>query len=108
MVYLSRPYHFKFFKGCLPQIVLVPFLNTLSHLFIPWDHSIAPSRYVKKSCATIYLFFGTIVMDESKNEVPLKTFIQNLNIKECRSRGWASFEIPLFNKSLNFCYIKKK
>ena len=29
---LSRPYHFKFSKGCLPQILLVPFLNTLSNL----------------------------------------------------------------------------
>ena len=29
---LSRPYHFKFFKGCLPQILLGPFLNTLSHM----------------------------------------------------------------------------
>ena len=28
----GRPYHFKFFKGCLPQISLGPFLNTLSHL----------------------------------------------------------------------------
>ena len=29
---LSRPYHFKFFKGCLPQILLGPFLNTLTKL----------------------------------------------------------------------------
>ena len=35
MVYLSRPYHFKFFKGCLPQILLGPFLNTLSQIFYP-------------------------------------------------------------------------
>ena len=28
---LGRPYHFTFFKGCLPQISLGPFLNTLSH-----------------------------------------------------------------------------
>ena len=28
-----RSYHFKFFKGCLPQISLGPFLNTLSHLY---------------------------------------------------------------------------
>ena len=28
----SRPYHFKFFKLCLPQIWLAPFLNTLSLL----------------------------------------------------------------------------
>ena len=28
----SRMVEVKFFKGCLPQILLVPFLNTLSHL----------------------------------------------------------------------------
>ena len=26
-----RPYTFKFFKGCLPQILLGPFLSVLSH-----------------------------------------------------------------------------
>ena len=30
----SRPYHFKFFKGCLPQILLGPFLNSLTHLIV--------------------------------------------------------------------------
>ena len=29
---LGRPYYFKFFKGCLPQILLGPFLNTLTHM----------------------------------------------------------------------------
>ena len=29
---LSWPYPFPFFKGCLPQILLDPFLNTLSHI----------------------------------------------------------------------------
>ena len=33
MVYLNRPYHFKFFKVCLPQILLGPFLNTLFQIF---------------------------------------------------------------------------
>ena len=32
MVCLSKPYHFKFFKSCLPQILLGPFLNTLTHI----------------------------------------------------------------------------
>ena len=32
MVCLSRPYPFKLFKGCLPQILLGPFMNTLSHM----------------------------------------------------------------------------
>ena len=31
---LSRPYPFKFFKGCLPQILLGPFLNTCSYLLV--------------------------------------------------------------------------
>ena len=32
MVCLSRPYRFKFFKGCLPKILLGPFLNTWTHI----------------------------------------------------------------------------
>ena len=31
-------YHFEFFKGCLPQILLDPFLNTLTHVY---SHSLA-------------------------------------------------------------------
>ena len=31
-IFLSRPYHFKLFKDCLPQNLLSPLLNTLSHL----------------------------------------------------------------------------
>ena len=34
MVYLRRLYPFKFFKECLPQILLGPFWNTLSHLIL--------------------------------------------------------------------------
>ena len=32
MVCLSRLYHFRFFKGCLPQILLGPSLDTLSQM----------------------------------------------------------------------------
>ena len=34
MVSLSRPYPFKFFKCCLPQNLLSPLLNTLTHLYM--------------------------------------------------------------------------
>ena len=34
MVCLNRSYPFKFFEGCLPQILLCPFLNILSHLYL--------------------------------------------------------------------------
>ena len=30
---LSRPHPFKFFKDCLPQILLGPFLNTWTQIF---------------------------------------------------------------------------
>ena len=32
MVCLGRPHPIKFSKGCLPQILLGPFLNNLSHI----------------------------------------------------------------------------
>ena len=31
-VCLGRPYHFKFYKGCILLILLGPFVNTLTHL----------------------------------------------------------------------------
>ena len=34
MVCLNRPYPFKFFKGCLRQILLGPFLNTLLQMIL--------------------------------------------------------------------------
>ena len=34
MICLSRPYPFKFFKGCLPKILLGLLLNTLSYMFL--------------------------------------------------------------------------
>ena len=30
----SKWHHFKFFKGCLPQVLLGPFLNTLTQIFL--------------------------------------------------------------------------
>ena len=36
---LSRPYNSKFFKGCLPRILLGPFLNILSHINILLIHT---------------------------------------------------------------------
>ena len=37
MVSWNGSYHFKFFKGCLPQILLCSFLNTLTHLLFKID-----------------------------------------------------------------------
>ena len=32
MVSLGKPYQFNFLKGCVPQIILGPFLNTLTQM----------------------------------------------------------------------------
>ena len=40
MVRIRRSYHFKIFKGCLPWILLVPFLNTLLSLFQHFQYSV--------------------------------------------------------------------
>ena len=34
MVTLGRPYHFKFFKDCLLEILLGSFLNPLTHIWL--------------------------------------------------------------------------
>ena len=34
MICVSRPYHFKFFKDRLPQVLLGWFLNTLTHMLV--------------------------------------------------------------------------
>ena len=35
MVFLCGTYHFKFFKGCLPKLLLGPFMNTSTHIDLP-------------------------------------------------------------------------
>ena len=52
MVCLGRPFHFKFFKGCLPQILLGPFLNTLTYIFAN------PMRLLKESKHSHVEFFS--------------------------------------------------
>ena len=49
---IGRPYPFKFFKGCLPQILLGPFLNTLSHIKYKTPYHGYDHRYMVNS--TIY------------------------------------------------------
>ena len=43
---LDIPYLFKFFKGCLPQILLGPFLNTLPQIPHQWKGDMLTSKMV--------------------------------------------------------------
>ena len=44
-------HHFKLIKGCLPQVLLGPFFNTLSHIWIPY-----PLQKLK-SCFSVEMMF---------------------------------------------------
>ena len=48
----SRPYPFKYFEGCLPQILLGPVLNTLSHTIMIWLILGRNTKQKKKSSLT--------------------------------------------------------
>ena len=62
MVYLSRPSPSKSFKGYLPQILLGPFLNTLSHmLLVP--------EVVVQSCSLKKMF---IEISQNSRETPVQ------------------------------------
>ena len=44
MVYPSRPYHFKFLKGCLPLVLPGPFLNTLTNIHNKKENNVSNTR----------------------------------------------------------------
>ena len=55
---LSTPYSFKYLKGCLPEILLGPFLNTLTHFFL-LKHFIREAHIawcIGKSNSSVYVF----------------------------------------------------
>ena len=51
---LGRPYHLKFLKGCLPQILRGPILNTLAHIFQRTSRLYHPSFF--KCCCPQILY----------------------------------------------------
>ena len=48
---LRKPYSFKFFKSCLPQILFGLFLNTLSHIIM-----LVIYCYLEKECYKVLKF----------------------------------------------------
>ena len=78
MVCLSRPYHFKFFKGCLPQISLGPFLNTLSQISLSRLVSLVTRlSELLMECFSCYLSCWKILIVNSEEiNVLLCTYLQ--------------------------------
>ena len=68
MVCLSRPYPFKFFKGCLRQNLLSPLLNTLSHI------GVKDSKYLSLAFPSNGTEFSDLLVLVSSNHVLLFAF----------------------------------
>ena len=54
----QTPYHFKFFKGCLPQILLGPFLNTLTQIIPSYKKQLI---YLINWLVSIWEEFGLLI-----------------------------------------------
>ena len=74
--YLSRSYPLKSFKGCLPQNLLIPLLNTLSHMFL-WIFLQTTFIFLKWLIILLLKSFRNLVKKTEK----LKCFEQQWNIK---------------------------
>ena len=81
---LNKKHHFKYFKGCLPQIPLGLFLNTLSHIkMILWEFgktfsSHAPLKFAFL-CFTFYVWKQIFCISKVSISQKVKGFkIQNL------------------------------
>ena len=71
-IWVSRPYHFKFFKGCLPQILLGPFLNTLTHIVIFFRRHFA--KCWSKKWEVLYMLTTYIKNAEPSSHVVLNNY----------------------------------
>ena len=69
MVSLNRPYQLKFYKGCLPQILLGPFLKTLTHVSIQNVTSFAQLV----PCSQLFQFFPVFPIFPTNYWIVLKS-----------------------------------
>ena len=76
IIWISRPYLFQFFKGCLPQIFLVPFLNVLirccivlvvNKSFLRIIHHVIRIR-IFLFCGSYSIFFYFYDMEKEKSD----------------------------------------
>ena len=95
---LDRPYHFKLFKGGLPQILLGPFLNTLTHLMlmshITWVAFLNP-------LAPIILIYDQGCLTQLQNHTAphlwLQTSFHDLYLLGAQQDVWVKMEANVFS-----------
>ena len=62
---LSRPYPFKFFKACLPQVLLGPLLNTLSQMCLCFALTHLHEYFVQQDCLVMSSIYDFHIFKES-------------------------------------------
>ena len=100
MVCLSRWYQFKVYKSCLPQILLGPFLNTLTHLIsILWTYVHykiitetywlnLSSTYYRKKTAPVYYDTLLLIFFLFFNEIYAKQFASCIHVSRWKRTFW--------------------
>ena len=79
-----RPYHFNFFKGCLSQILLRPFLNTLTHISVVVNFAIVEE------------FFSTMPVSSDKAKTKyLKKYMFKVNYRNTRTMYEVCSKLPI-------------
>ena len=110
IVCLSRPYHFKFFKGCLPQILLGSFFNTLTQIIFQVYLISADQVVFIRTARKLLKLLEMIVSDEMASKY--NTFINCYNFSEKKIKHLKIFPFfPLrcltYKIWWNFCKMGK-
>ena len=104
MVYLDRTNPFKFFKGCLPQILLGPFLNTWTQLLKAKDRQswVKILEILKSSRSQMLLKIGVF-----ENRLQACNFIKKVTLAQVfSSEFYEIFKNTLFIKHLWWLLLK--
>ena len=78
---LRWPYHFKFFKGCLPQILLDLFLNTLIQVLL-CVKEVSLFKNIEDAAFVVSLTIRNVTVPMSRDNVQSSLFIL------CHGRLW--------------------
>ena len=88
----SKPYHFRFFKGCLLQILLGPFLNTLTHIVLSLRRFAARLIWIKNLL---------INWRKDSGNQPCRKVMSLFLLSGCSTDSWFSCKLNRMPKNLN-------
>ena len=96
MVCLTRPYPFKFFKGCLPQNLLSSLMNTLSHISLRFKFHDA---FRFQGIRTTYFIYNYFKVIPNRNPVRDESQQTHTTLLRCKSNDMKYYGESLFVSS---------